>query len=83
MLAQQEPADDEMRAGADESFDVWSVFFIQWHRNQRFHGNHPGSLEVLPPCREFAESANIIQHHVELSVVCRRELGYQDPREKV
>ena len=83
MLAQQEPADDEMRAGANESFDVWSVFFVQRHRNQCFHGYFPGSFEVFPPCREFAESAGVIQHDVKLSVVRRRKFGYQDPCEEV
>ena len=74
VLAQQEPAHDEVWAGADEILGIWSVSLVQRHRNWRFHRPFPFPLEVLSPRGELAETTDIIQYHVELSVICRREL---------
>ena len=83
MLAQQEPAHNEMRASAHKSFDIGSIPFVQRYRNWLLHRFFPLSFEVFPPCRELAETANVIQHHIQLPVICRRELCYQDPRKEV
>ena len=83
VLAQQEPAHDKTRAGADESFDVRSISFVQRHGNWLLHRIFPFPFEIFPPCRELAESANVVQHYIEFPVVRWRELGYQDPCEEV
>lgn len=83
MLAQQESAHDELRAGANETFDVRAVLFIHRHRNLRFHCFYPFKFEIFPPLRELAEPANVIQHHLKFLVICRRELCNQDPRKEV
>ena len=81
MLAYQEPAHDELRAGADESSNVWLVSLVQWYCYWCSHRFLPRSFEILPPLREFTKAANLVQHDLKLSVIRRRELRNQDPRE--
>ena len=74
VLAQQKSTNEEPRAGADETFDVWSVCVVYWHRDGRFHCFLPVGFEVFPPFRELAESANIDQHYFKFLVKCWCEL---------
>ena len=74
VLAQQEPAHDEVWAGADKVFGIRLVSLIQRHRNWCFHRLFPFPLEVFPPRGELTETTNIIQHHVKSLVVCWRKL---------
>ena len=83
MLAYQEATDDKLRAGANEAFDIWLVFQVQWHRNWLSHRFHPLSFEVSPPLRELAETTCFIQHDVKFPVVCRCKFRNQDPCEQV
>ncbi len=83
VLAYQESTHNELQAGADESFNVWSVSLVQRHCNRRSDCFLPLSLEIFPPLREFTKAADIIQHDFELLVICRRKFHNQNPREQV
>ena len=83
MLAYQKVTDDKLRAGANEAFDIWLVFQVQWHRNWLSHRFHPLSFEVSPPLREFMEMTSFIQHDIKFLVVCWRKFCNQDPCEQV
>ena len=81
----QEPADEECWACAHPSFQVWPICMLDvlGVPNGPVLTFAPFSSERFPPGGDLAITRRILEEHVKLVIIRRRQLFYKNPNKKV